>query len=57
MDDKFLEMYKKRVYEKLNEVDRSIIPPSWWDSVIRHYCDLGFSEEQTVRVILETMKK
>jgi len=57
MEDKFLEMYKKSVYEKLHEVDRSIIPPSWWDSVIRHYRDLGFSEEQTVRVILETMHK
>jgi len=57
MEEKFLEMYKKQVYEKLSEVDRTIIPPTWWDSVIRHYYGLGFSEEQTVRVILETMKK
>jgi hypothetical protein len=57
MEDKFLEMYRKSVYEKLGEVDRTIIPPTWWDSVIRHYYELGFSEEQTVRVILETMSK
>ncbi len=57
MEDKFLEMYKKSVYEKLREVDRSIIPPTWWDSVIKHYYESGFSEEQTLRVILETMNK
>ena len=57
MEDKFLEMYRKSVYEKLGEEDRTIIPPKWWDSVIRHYYELGFSEEQTVRVILETMSK
>jgi hypothetical protein len=57
MEDKFLEMYKKSVYEKLREVDRTIIPPTWWDSVIKHYYESGFSEEQTLRVILETMHK
>ena len=57
MEDKFLEMYKKRVYEKLNKVDRTILPPTWWDNVIRYYCDRGYTEEQTVRVILETMKR
>jgi hypothetical protein len=57
MDDKFFEAYKKRVYDRLTEVDRSIIPLTWWESVIKHYYTLGYSEERTVRTILETMKK
>ncbi len=57
MDDKFFEAYKRRVYEKLTDAEREIIPPRWWDSVIRHYYNLGYSEERTVRVILETMNK
>ncbi len=57
MDDKFFEAYKRRVYEKLTGVDREMIPPRWWDNVIWHYYNLGYSEERTVRVILETMNK
>jgi hypothetical protein len=57
MDDTFFEAYKKRVYEKLSEQERHVIPMTWWESVIRHYYKLGYSEERTVRVILETMTK
>jgi hypothetical protein len=57
MDDTFFEAYKKRVYEKLSETERDVIPMTWWESVIRHYYNLGYSEERTVRVILETMTK
>ena len=57
MDDTFFEAYKKRVYEKLSETERGVIPLTWWESVIRHYYNLGYSEERTVRVIIETMTK
>jgi hypothetical protein len=57
MDDRFFEAYKKRVYEKLSETEKSVLPMTWWESVIRHYYNLGYSEERTVRVILETMTK
>jgi hypothetical protein len=57
MDDKFFETYKKRVYEKLTTINKNVIPPAWWDSVIKHYYNLGYSEERTVRTILETMNK
>jgi len=30
---------------------------TWWESVIRHYYNLGYSEERTVRSIIETMTK
>jgi hypothetical protein len=42
-DDNYFEEYKKRVYGRLSETDRKIIPLSWWDSVIRHYFNLGYS--------------
>ncbi len=57
MDDTFFEAYKKRVYEKLSETERGVIPMTWWESVIRHYYNLGYSEERTVRSIIETMTK
>jgi hypothetical protein len=57
MDDTFFEAYKNRVHEKLSEAERDVIPMTWWESVIRHYYNLGYSEERTVRVILETMTK
>jgi hypothetical protein len=57
MEDRFFEAYKKRVYEKLSETERGIIPMTWWESVIRHYYGLGYSEERTVRAIIETMTK
>jgi len=55
--DKYFEAYKARVYEKLTEADRSILPSSWWETVIRHYYKSGYSEERAVRSIQETMKK
>lgn len=57
MADKILEMYRKRVWEKIREVDRSVIPSEWWETVIKHYYELGYSEDETVRVIRETMVK
>ena len=57
MGEQLLELYKKRVWEKLPKDDKQVIPPAWWDTVIKHYFRLGYSEEQTVRVILETMQK
>ena len=57
MADQFFEAYKKRVYDKLSETDKKIIPVAWWDSVIKYYYNQGFSEEQTVRVILETVPR
>jgi hypothetical protein len=57
MEDRFFTVYKQKVYEKLSEIDRSILPHTWWDSIIKHYYTLGYSEERTVRTILETMKK
>jgi hypothetical protein len=56
-DDNYFEEYKKRVYGRLSETDRKIIPLSWWDSVIRHYFNLGYSDERAVRAILETMER
>lgn len=55
MDDVVFERFKGKVYEKLREIDRDIIPASWWDTVIK-YCDHGLSEERTVQMILETRK-
>jgi hypothetical protein len=57
MEDKILAMYKKRVWEKVQEVDRTVIPSGWWETVIKHYYELGYSEEETVRVVRETMMK
>jgi hypothetical protein len=57
MEDRFFEAYKKKVYERLTETERKMIPLVWWDSVIKHYYNLGYSEERTVTVILETMKR
>jgi hypothetical protein len=57
MEDRLLELYKKHVWEKIPKDGGEMIPPAWWETVIRHYYQLGYSEEQTVRVILETMKK
>ena len=34
MADQFFEAYKKRVYDKLSETDKKIIPVAWWDSEI-----------------------
>lgn len=56
-EDKYFEAYKARVYEKLTELDRSVIPSSWWETVIKHYYANGYSEERTVRAIQETMNK
>jgi hypothetical protein len=55
--DKYFEAFKARVYERLTEIDRSIIPAAWWETVIKHYYNNGYSEERTVRAIQETMQK
>ncbi len=57
MEDKILDMYKRRVWEKIREADRSVIPSEWWATVIKPYYEMGYSEEETVRVIRETMMK
>jgi hypothetical protein len=57
MEDRFFDAYKKKVYEKLSETEKKVIPPAWWDSVIKHYYSLGYTEERTVTIILETMKR
>jgi hypothetical protein len=57
MEDKFYVAYKNGVYARLSEAQKGVIPLSWWDSVIKYYYTMGYSEEQTVNVILETMKK
>ena len=57
MEDKYFETYKKKVYEKLTTIDTNVIPPGWWDSVIKHYYNMGYSEDRTVRAIVETMSK
>ena len=56
-DDKYFESYKAKVYEKLTEADRTVIPSTWWETVIKHYYNNGYSEERTVRAIQETMNK
>ena len=57
MTDQFFEAYKQKVYEGLAETDKNIIPLAWWDSVIKYYYNQGYSEEQTIRVILETVPR
>jgi len=57
MSDKFFNQYRRRVLDRLTEVDRDIIPATWWDTVIRHYYELGYTPERTVNVILETVRK
>ena len=57
MDEKDFETYKKRVYERLSETDKNILPQTWWESVIKHYYSTGYSVERTVRAILETVRK
>jgi hypothetical protein len=57
MADKFFDRYRRRVLDRLTEIDRDIIPATWWDTVIRHYYELGYSTERTVIVILETIRK
>jgi len=56
-EDKYFETYKTKVYEKLTGTDRTILPSTWWETVIRHYYNNGYSEERTVRAIQETMQK
>lgn len=45
------------MWQKVREVDRTVIPSEWWETVIKHYFELGYSEDETVRVIRETMVK
>ncbi len=57
MQEKMFERYKARVYEKIKEIDRDIIPATWWDTVIKYYFTSGYSEERAAHTILETLKK
>jgi hypothetical protein len=57
MEDTIFEAYKARVYAKLTEINKDVIPPTWWDTVIKHYYNQGYSEERAVRSIMETMNK
>jgi hypothetical protein len=56
-EDKFYEDYRSRVYEKLTDQERTILPPTWWETVIKHYYKTGYSEDRTVRAIQETMHR
>ena len=56
-EDRYFEAYKSKVYEKLTEADKSVLPSAWWETVIKHYYKNGYSEERAVRAIQETMKK
>lgn len=56
-DDRYFEAYKAKVYEKLTEADRSVLPSAWWETVIKHYYNNGYSEERAFRAIQETIKK
>ena len=56
-DDRYFEAYKAKVYEKLSAADRSVLPSAWWETVIKHYYNNGYSEERAVRAIQETMKR
>jgi hypothetical protein len=42
---------------KISEADKQALPLGWWETVIKHYYRLGYSEDETVRVVLETMKR
>jgi hypothetical protein len=55
--DKYFEAFKARVYARLTEEDRNVIPAAWWETVIKHYYNNGYSEERIVRAIQETMSK
>lgn len=55
--DKYFEAFKARVYARLTEEDRDVIPAAWWETVIKHYYNNGYSEERIVRAIQETMNK
>lgn len=57
MEDKLFELYKKNVWAKLPKGSQEVIPAAWWETVIKHYYTLGYPEDQTVRVILETMAR
>jgi len=56
-EDRYFEAYKSKVYERLTEADRNVLPSAWWETVIKHYYKSGYSEERAVRAIQETMKK
>ena len=56
-EDRYFEAYKSKVYEKLTEADKSVLPSAWWETVIKHYYKNGYSEERAVRAIQDTMKK
>jgi hypothetical protein len=56
-EDRYFEAYKTRVYEKMTEADRNVLPSAWWETVIKHYYKNGYSEERAVRAVQETMKK
>jgi hypothetical protein len=57
MQERMFERYKSKVYEKIKEIDRDIIPAGWWDTVIKYYFTSGYSEERAAHTILETLKK
>lgn len=57
MPAKDFENYKKRVFDRLKEIDQTLIPESWLESVVKHYYLQGLSADRTVTIILETLKK
>lgn len=57
MEDREFERFMERVYATIREIDRDVIPASWWDAVIKYYYDHGLSESRTTQTILETMRR
>ncbi len=57
MPDKMFEIYKRKVYEKIREIDQTVIPTDWWETVIKYYYNSGYSEERAAHTILETLRK
>jgi len=53
MNDRIFEHYRKKVYERLREINPSFDPAAWFDTIIKYYFNHGLSEERTVQSILE----
>jgi len=56
MVERMFELYKSSVYLKIKEFDRDAIPASWWDTLIRHYFKMGYTDERAALSVLETVK-
>lgn len=55
--ERMFELYKSAVYAKIKKLDRDATPASWWDTLIRHYFKVGYTEERAALSVLEMVKK